>query len=53
MDKQTDLFADDHEVLGQLLDNLDKIPVEELASRWPTTLAGLLDVISCVADDAC
>ncbi|CDF99266.1 transcriptional regulator [Avibacterium paragallinarum] len=47
MDKQTDLFADDHEVLGQLLDNLDKIPVEELASRWPTTLAELLDVIAC------
>lgn len=47
MDKQTDLFADDHEMLGQLLDNLDKIPMEELATRWPTTLAELLDVVAC------
>lgn len=44
---QSDLFADDHEALGQLLDNLDKIPIEELTNRWPSTLAELLDVIAC------
>lgn len=44
---QSDLFADDHETLGQLLDNLDKIPVNELQNKWPSILAELVDVMAC------
>ncbi|MFY1006098.1 Mor transcription activator family protein [Pasteurella multocida] len=44
---QSDLFADDHEMLGQLLDNLNKIPVDELQNKWPSILAELVDVIAC------
>ncbi|MGR6980831.1 Mor transcription activator family protein [Testudinibacter sp. P27/CKL/0425] len=46
-DNQHDLFADDHELLGQLIDNLDHIPAEELAHRWPQSLAELIDVLAC------
>lgn len=46
-DKQHDLFADDHELLGQMIDRLDEIPDEELKHRWPQTLAELIDVIAC------
>lgn len=40
------LFADSHEELGQLLDNLDNIPEEELQSRWPQFLADIVELFS-------
>ncbi|MEM7988352.1 Mor transcription activator family protein [Morganella morganii] len=40
------LFADSHEELGQLLDNLDNIPETELQSRWPQLLADIVDLFS-------
>lgn len=42
-----DLFADDHESLGQLVDRLDQIPVTELTAKWPKALAELVDVLAC------
>ncbi|WP_413165676.1 Mor transcription activator family protein [Aeromonas salmonicida] len=47
MDKNLDLFADDHESLGQLVDRLDQIPVTELTAKWPKALAELVDVLAC------
>jgi len=47
MDKNLDLFADDHESLGQLVDRLDQIPVAELTAKWPKALAELVDVFAC------
>ncbi|EOF5041033.1 Mor transcription activator family protein [Providencia rettgeri] len=38
------LFADDHTDVGQLLDQLDNIPVSELQSRWPQLLADIVDL---------
>ncbi len=46
-DNQQDLFADDHALIGQMIDRLDEIPDEELKHRWPQTLAELIDVICC------
>ena len=45
--KNMDLFADDHESLGQLVDRLDQIPVTELTAKWPKALAELVDVLAC------
>jgi Mor family transcriptional regulator len=45
--KNMDLFADDHESLGQLVDRLDQIPVTELTVKWPKALAELVDVLAC------
>lgn len=42
-----DMFADDHESLGQLVDRLDQIPVTELTAKWPKALAELVDVLAC------
>jgi len=42
-----DLFADDHESLGQLVDRLDQIPTTELTAKWPKALAELVDVLAC------
>ncbi|MGL5814930.1 MAG: Mor transcription activator family protein [Aeromonas sp.] len=42
-----DLFADDHEALGQLVDRLDQIPTSELTAKWPKALAELVDVLAC------
>ncbi|MCH7371050.1 Mor transcription activator family protein [Aeromonas sp. MR16] len=42
-----DLFADDHESLGQLVDRLDQIPAAELTAKWPKALAELVDVLAC------
>lgn len=47
MDKNLDLFADNHESLGQLVDRLDQIPVTELTAKWPKALAELVDVLAC------
>ncbi|WHF41899.1 Mor transcription activator family protein [Aeromonas salmonicida] len=47
MDKNLDLFADDHESLGQLVDRLDQIPAAELTAKWPKALAELVDVLAC------
>lgn len=48
MDNQTmDLFADDHEALGQLVDRMDLIPTAELKAKWPKALAELCDVLEC------
>ncbi|MFM5241188.1 Mor transcription activator family protein [Aeromonas rivipollensis] len=47
MDKNLELFADDHESLGQLVDRLDQIPVTELTAKWPKALAELVDVLAC------
>ena len=33
-DEQHDLFADDHEMVGQLFDKLDHIPDTELSKYW-------------------
>ncbi|WP_429235067.1 Mor transcription activator family protein [Aeromonas salmonicida] len=45
--KNLDLFADDHESLGQLVDRFDQIPVAELTAKWPKALAELVDVLAC------
>ena len=45
MTAQNDLFADDHEIMGQLFDKLDTIPAEELANAWEGVLADLVGVI--------
>lgn len=42
-----DLFADDHESLGQLVDRLDHIPTTELTAKWPKALSELVDVLAC------
>ncbi|MGY3855520.1 Mor transcription activator family protein [Aeromonas aquatilis] len=42
-----DLFADDHESLGQLVDRLDQIPASELTAKWPKALSELVDVLAC------
>ncbi|NJI10824.1 Mor transcription activator family protein [Aeromonas veronii] len=42
-----DLFADDHESLGQLVDRLDHIPATELTAKWPKALSELVDVLAC------
>lgn len=42
-----DLFADDHESLGQLVDRLDQIPTTELTAKWPKALSELVDVLAC------
>lgn len=41
-----ELFADDHESLGQLVDRLDQIPAVELTAKWPKALAELVDVLA-------
>ncbi|MEQ5119517.1 Mor transcription activator family protein [Morganella morganii] len=40
------LFADSHEELGHMLDQLDNIPETELQSRWPQLLADIVDLFS-------
>lgn len=42
-----DLFADDHEHLGQIVDRIDLIPTAELKAKWPKALAELCDVMAC------
>lgn len=42
-----DLFADDHEALGQLADRMDLIPTSELKAKWPQSLADLAEVMEC------
>ena len=42
-----DLFADDHELIGQLADRLDQIPTAELKAKWPQSLADLVGVMEC------
>lgn len=44
-EKQADLFADDHEFIGALFDNLDKIPMGELEHKWPRTLTEIIEVM--------
>ncbi|WP_018652004.1 Mor transcription activator family protein [Actinobacillus capsulatus] len=44
-DNQQDLFADDHELVGQLFDKLDNIPDDELSKYWGSVLADLVSVI--------
>lgn len=39
-----ELFDQDHQELGNLLDQLDNIPVSELQSRWPQLLADIVDL---------
>lgn len=45
VEQQVDLFDDDHEMIGQLFDNLDKIPEDEIAHKWPKMLLEIVDVI--------
>ncbi|AWW56549.1 Mor transcription activator family protein [Pasteurella multocida] len=45
MYQQNDLFADDHSIIGQLFDNLDKIPDDEILHKWPRTLTEIIDVM--------
>ncbi|MDC9620119.1 Mor transcription activator family protein [Xenorhabdus sp. XENO-7] len=44
--KNLPLFADSHEELGQILDQLDNIPEAELQTRWPQLLADMVDLFS-------
>lgn len=46
MNTQTDLFAHDNEAIGQLLDQMDQIPSQELKNKWPKSLAELCDVLT-------
>ena len=41
-----ELFNHDHHELGQMLDQLDRIPESELQSRWPQLLADIVDLFS-------
>lgn len=43
---QQDLFADDHELIGQLFDRLDGIPDMEIFHKWPRTLTEIIEVMS-------
>lgn len=45
MEQQNELFADDHELIGQLFDNLDKIPDSEIFHKWPRTLSEIIEVL--------
>ncbi|MFM5640226.1 Mor transcription activator family protein [Aeromonas veronii] len=47
MERNQDLFADDHASLGQLVDRLDQIPASELTAKWPKALSELVDVLAC------
>ncbi|MGL6004460.1 Mor transcription activator family protein [Aeromonas sobria] len=47
MEQNQDLFADDHALLGQLVDRLDQIPASELTAKWPKALSELVDVLAC------
>ncbi|WP_429011698.1 Mor transcription activator family protein [Aeromonas veronii] len=47
MEQSQDLFADDHDSLGQLIDRLDQIPASELTAKWPKALSELVDVLAC------
>lgn len=42
---QANLFDDEHANVGQLFDNLDHIPNNELANRWPSLLVEVIDVM--------
>ncbi|TYB11841.1 Mor transcription activator family protein [Aggregatibacter actinomycetemcomitans] len=44
-DNQQDLFAEDHEMIGQLFDKLEQIPDEELAESWSVVLDKLVQLI--------
>ncbi len=44
-EQQDDLFADDHALIGQLFDYLDKIPDQEIFHKWPRTLSEIIEVI--------
>ena len=44
-DEQHDLFADDHEMVGQLFDKLDHIPDTELSKSWESVLVKLVQLI--------
>lgn len=44
-DKEYELFADDHELMGQLFDKLDHIPDEELEKAWHGVLADMVALI--------
>lgn len=42
---QANLFDDEHANVGQLFDNLDYIPNNELVNRWPSLLVEVIDVM--------
>ncbi|AXG42218.1 MULTISPECIES: Mor transcription activator family protein [Photorhabdus] len=42
-----ELFDHDHKELGELLDQMDAIPSDELQTRWPQLLADIVDLFSC------
>ncbi|WP_350306957.1 Mor transcription activator family protein [Photorhabdus viridis] len=42
-----ELFDHDHKELGELLDQIDEIPSDELQTRWPQLLADIVDLFSC------
>ncbi|WP_140918673.1 Mor transcription activator family protein [Limnobaculum xujianqingii] len=46
-DDNLDLFAPDHQELGELLDRLDNIPPAETGKYWGQMLAGLIDLFCC------
>lgn len=38
------LFDDDHAEFGKLIDNINKLPVEEQKRAWPRILADIIDL---------
>ncbi|HEH9616933.1 Mor transcription activator family protein [Pasteurella multocida] len=46
MNKQDDLFANDHSIVGQLFDNLDNIPEAEIFHKWPRTLTEMIELMT-------
>ena len=44
-DEQHDLFADDHEMVGQLFDKLDNIPNAEIYKAWNSVLVELIALV--------
>ena len=47
LNTQEDLFADDHVMVGALFDHLDHVPANEIMHKWPSTLAEIIDILTC------
>lgn len=46
-EQQVELFDDEHAAIGELFDNLDSTPLNEVEHRWPKILVEIIDVLSC------
>lgn len=45
--QQTGLFDDEHADIGALFDHLDHVPANEIMHKWPSTLAEIIDILTC------